>query len=353
MNFQVRAFIIGGVTLVFIIFVFLWMVVFNKATIAVSGEGIYEMAVSGDGIKGIKTVMCTENPCVVSVPTGQYTLDLTRAGYRDEQRIVTVDRGSTETVFVEFRLIPKIADVGTLKESDPVVQTAFEAIDLDKLFSIDMDSKFNKQRLNFYDETMEAWIVWAYFDRTLDDPNVFPSPDLTRALVLGGSTLYLVDGEKLERSFVGTVPHIETIQWSPDSPWVLARALFNGNAEFQLINLDDGTVIEWPFAFEPNKVVWAKNGMLVFATEGKVDILVNNGVPSTTDVLKSLLNGSMQVDSGAFELGEYNVAENKYRLLDKVSKELDIDYESIRMGVDPTSGRVFFAEGERVFEVVR
>ena len=353
MSFKVRALLIIGVTFALLVLAFVWMVVLDKATIEISGEGIYSVSVSGDRLKGVKNVTCADNPCVVVVPSGRYTLDLTRQGYRDERRMVEMTRGATETVPIEFFIIPKIEAIGLLSEADVAVKAAFDDERKGELFSMDTDPQFKKQRLNFYDAVTETWTVWAYFDRALAAPQVFPAPDLTRAVVAGDNDLYLVDGVKFERSFVGTFPGIDSFKWNPNGTWGLARTQAGEASAWWLVNVTTGTIKEWPFDFEPNKVVWSDDRHLVFATRGDVQALVNHDPQSTVDVLKSLLNGTLVTETGAFQLGEYDVETGLYRALDVFSKESEVFYDSIQLGVNPHSEKVYITDGKQLFEVVR
>ena len=345
--------IIGAATVLIMAVVFVWMVVLDKATISVSTDGPYFLEVEGPGVKGVKKASCETNPCVVSVPSGQYHLKMTRGGYFDEERIVNVDRGEQENVEITFRIIPSVKETGTLKESNAVIQAAFEPENLGELFSIDMDPTYNKQRLNFHNEAQGEWTVWAYFDRKLQAPQIFPSPDLTRALIVEGDDLYLVDGVKFERSLIGSLANIESMKWSPDSPWILARTEVADDATLWFVNLESGVMKEWPFSFGLEKVVWTEKNRLVFATRGNVSALTHQGSTSTVDVLSTILTGSFKKDPSAFEFGEYDLEESNYQELYEVPTELEIDYESVRLGIDETSRKVFFSDGERVFEVVR
>ncbi len=344
---------IGAVTALLMAGVFMWMVVLDKSTISVTTDGPYFLEVEGPGVKGVKKVSCDESPCVVSVPSGKYTLKMKRGGYFDEEKIVNLDRGEDVMVEVNFLLIPTIEETGTLNDNDPVIQAVFEPEDLSKRFSIDMDPTYNKQRLNFHDDSKEKWEVWAYFDRELETPQIFPSPDLMRALIVTEEDLYLVDGVKFKRSLIGSLTDISAVKWSVDSPWILARTETADTAALWLISLESGEMREWPFSFELNKVVWTSGGHLVFATRGNVGELMNQRATSTVDVLSTILNGSFKKDPGAFEFGEYDVEKSSYHELYEVPSGLNVSYESVQMGIDETSGKIFFSDSERVFEVIR
>lgn len=333
--------------------VFVWMVVLDKSTVSVSAPGTYTLEVTGDGVKGVKKVACSTDPCLLSVPSGTYTLIAHRDGYAPAQTVVVTTRGETTSVVLAFSIIPAVTEVGTLDAADPMVTNALSATNLSRLFPIDIDPTHGKQRLRFQDESTKKWSIWAYFDRTLEGAKVFPHPDLKQAIVSGkggdGTDLYLIDGAKLERTFVAHVPPMDGLWWSPDTSWVLIHL---SSESYALLDVMSGVVREWPFTFSPDKVTWSHNGRLIFATTGRVSSLVNQESASALEIAKAILDGSLATPTAAFELGEYNVDEDRYRALDSIAPDKGMDYATIHLGADPASGRVFFTDGTNVFEVI-
>jgi hypothetical protein len=352
MNFQKRAIFIGVVTVVLALLLFLWMVVLDKAAIEISGEPTYEVVITGDKVKGDRKVMCSEDPCVVKVPSGSYDLNFTKLGHYPVQQFVTVGRRDMGNVEVEFDYIPSVEETGTIENAEDIVNAVFETEDLSERFKFDVDPEYDKQRLSHNDDDGE-WMIWSYFDRDLDEPSVHPSPDLKRALVVGqgeeSDVLYMIDGEKFERSTVGSFENFEDVKWSWTTPWLLVRA----NDEWWLVDSLTAEATQWPFEFEFNKVVWDGYGNLVFATQGNVNSLVNQDPQTTVDVLQDIFAGTLTQENGAFELGEYDVANAKYRELYEVAKSFEVAYDDIELAFDSAFGRVFFKDEERVFEVVR
>lgn len=365
MNFHVRIVTIALTTLLLLVGIFVWMTVLDKGTVEMTVEvsrmrevaddlryeapdeipDPYIFSFQGKTLKGGQTVECLKNSCSTKLPSGSYGLTIRHEGYFEEVTSVEVARGKTVEVNVALRLIPTMMEI---EQSYEDVRTLFEREDLSKRFRFGMDTKYKKQRLTYQDA------VWAYFDRSLASPVVFPDAAFSQGLVVDradGAT-YWVTLNPSRRTWVGVFYGVEEVLWMGSGQWVLMKL----DEKLQWVKLGKGTegengvaeVREWPFGVRFDQTVNEGERVLFLTSADLISLENSDGVPSTLEVVKNLLNGKVGAEA-ALSLVEYTPAENRYRVLHTFAAELGLTEENARLAYDGEQWLV--TEGERVWEV--
>ena len=198
MNFHQKAVLIGGITLLLCLFSFLWIVLLNKGTLSISGDVPFSVSAQGPALKIPEEITCGETPCPFMLPQGEYKLTFSKQNYFEETLSATVKRGDTTSLSVDFQFIPTVESIGDYE----AFKTFFTKPSPEADFRFEMDSTYNKQKLVYANPTTFLSTVWAYFDRPLEKPLVFPSPTLRHAIVVDQaeiqSDLYLIDGQEFD-----------------------------------------------------------------------------------------------------------------------------------------------------------
>lgn len=357
MNFHKKALLIGAVTISLCAAVVLWLVVLDKGTFQIAAEAPYTVELTGKSIKGIQKVSCTKNPCSVSLSTGDYSASLFKTGYYEEARDITIQRGQTLTVKLNFVYIPLVETVGNFE----TYETVFIGDDLSSYFTFEMDPEYDKQMLVFTDSETDEDVTWAYFDRALESPFVMPRDDLKAALVADRAgtdhSLYLIDGEQFSRSYLGMLPYVNDASWSADGSQILVKTFVEGEewgSALWLMGLATGAINEWPFGLELRKVAWDGTGRLVFVTDQNLEAIEGEQMETPVDMLKGLMEGEFQsTEAVAFVIGQYDPETENYRVLYEVPSSFGMDFEEVFMISDTENSRLYFSDGATVYEVVR
>lgn len=363
MNFHVRIVTIAITTLLLLVVVFVWMTVLDKGTVEMTVNvsrmreatddvryqapdkipDPYTFSFRSKTLKGGATVECLKNSCSTKLPSGSYGLTIRHEGYFEEVTSVEVARGKTTKVEVMLRFVPAIMAV---EESYDALREIFEREDVSDRFRFGMDTKYKKQRLTYRDE-----MVWAYFDRSLAEPAVFPDAALTRALAVDRSdgSSYLVTLQPSRRTWVGTFEGVEEVLWAGQSSWVLMKR----EEGLQWVKLEERSqkteggqrnsmkVVDWPFKVrfdqivaEPGTGTADADGRILFLTTADLLSLESSGgVPSTLEVVKNLLNGKVGAEA-AISLVEYTPEENRYRVLHTFAADLGLTDDNARLAYD-------------------
>jgi hypothetical protein len=356
MNFHHKTLLTFGAVLLLSTAVFTWMVILDKGTITVTSVAPYSISAEGDSLKVPKTKDCEKDVCDFKLPTGAYDLTFRKSGHENTSYSVAIARGETSTVTIDFDYIPTVEDAGNYEEYINI----FEPEDMSDHFSFEMDEEYNKQRLIYTDPVDGGTLIWTYFDRELIDPVVFAHPDLTHILAVDRAKapheLYWIGGEPPSRSYIDELADVHAIIWSDDPYHFVLQTLTTRSGEVGLwvVDVDTRSVVEWPFEFDLDKLVFNGEGNLIFATDQNLDAITEIPYETTVDALKALLNGDfMEDNSVAFVVGEYDVANQSYSVLYEVPTSLKMEYPLISLIYDEPTDRVLFTDTFKVYEVIR
>ncbi len=113
-------------------------------------------------------------------------------------------------------------------------------------------------------------------------------------------------------------------------------------------------VTEWPFNVRFNQIVPEPDeaGRVLFLTTANLlSLKSTDGVPSTLDVVKNLLNGKVGAEA-ALSLVEYTPAENRYRVVHTFTADLGLTQENAKVAYDGAGERWLVTDGKKVWEVV-
>jgi len=361
LNFHQKSLLIGTVTVALCVAVFLWIVIFNKGTVVFSGEPSYTITITGNPIKGLKTIECSTNSCAVSLPSGLYSATLKKDGYFEMTADFNVIRGGTTPLTATFEFIPTVTEM-TANETGMISLPEIE--NLSARFSLAMDETYKKQRLDYTDPATQETVTWAYFDRPLENALIAAPASLDRALVVdraqAENMLYLVDHFTSQRTYVGALQNVENALWSFLPNLVLVRTVStNGEVGLWLVDTDKPSLSELPLSLSFEKVIWDDSNRIIFATQQNVEALESAAYDTPLDALKALLNGDLTEDQNAvFFIGEYDPNTTIYRTLYKAPESLGLNYDNIRMvyvsdASNATTAKIYFTDGVKAYEVVR
>ncbi len=353
MNFHVKTLLVGTVTVALCAAVFVWIVVLDKGTLTVVGETPYSIEVDGGNLKVSEKKNCSSDRCSLSVPKGDYEVTLTKTGYFDESRSVSILRQQATTLEVAFTFIPTVESLGNLETVPQTLALSFEEEDPSEAFTFEWDATYEKQHLVYTDPETDESTTWAYFDRTLTDPLVIPHPDLEKALVVdregGAHSLYLVDGVNFERSYLGALMNVEDAEWNIDGSMVLVKTADS----LWLVTIEETSLMEWALAIPLGKVVWDGEGRLVFATDENLEAAEEAGPETTFEILKEMLSGGLNDEAVSFVIGQYDPVMGNFKVIYEVPASLEINYDSVRMVYDSLSEGVYFTDEIEVYSVTR
>ncbi len=352
MNFHQKALLIGAITFLLCIGVVLWTFVLDKGTLTISGDPSYSVEISGPRLKVSEKKDCLSNPCLVRLPSGSYEVSLSKSGYYPEELTATIKRQGSTAISVDFEYVPTLDLSGNYED----LLELFEPHEVNSDFTFEMDETYKKQRLTYTDPNTGDALIWAYFDRELEDPVAFASPSLKFALVLDqgaeDQSLYLIDGTEFSRSYLGSLAGVANIEWSLDDAWALVRTI-GDEGGLWIVETETAEFKEWPFEFSLEKTVWGNEDELFFATDQNLAALEEGSeTTNTIDVLKTLLNGDFN-DSVAFSIGVFEAGEGDYRALYEVPTNLELNYEDVTLAYDKETDQLYFSDGIVVFEVKR
>lgn len=380
MNFHQKALLIGAVTLSLCVGVFVWIVVLDKGTLQVVGNPPYQISVEGTRIKGAKTQVCTSDPCLLSLPRGTYTATITKEGYFEEVRTVEIVRGQPTDVAIDFVYIPAVKEVTEMNGLERVLAPP---VDLSEDFSFTFDETYQKQRLDYTDPETSEVTVWAYFDRPLEDPLIFPASTLDRVAVVDRAPgenfrLYLVRwvewaGEEphFSRELLGTVPQNDQTNvvgglWSPVGPtgWggdhFLLQTMESDTLSNTIFSIGGVFTFDWPMDLPLNKMAWNTTGQLLFLSRQDLSSLEGQTLDadsSSWDVLEAILSGELSEEPAAFFIVKLHLEEVYggliHRTIYEVSSDLGLDYFATSLFYDPLTDKAYFSDGEKVFEVIQ
>ena len=254
---------------------------------------------------------------------------------------------------MEFIFIPTIELSGNYESYIPV----FEEEDVSSAFSFEMDTTYDKQRLIYTSPETDEVDIWAYFDRELQDPLVFAHPDLTQVLVVdraeADQSLYLIDGQDFDRSYLGTLEDVNHVEWSADGSLLLlqSKTSRSGDIVMWVVDTASGELEEWPFELESEKVLWDGSGRLVFVTDQNLGAVEGEQITTTVDVLKGLLTGAFDSEKIAFSVGQYDPELQTYKVLYEATTSLEMNYEDVFLAYDKENEQLYFTDGVVVYEV--
>lgn len=360
-NFHQKALLIGTITVALCVFVFLWIVVLNKGTVTFSAEPSYTITVTGNRIKGLRTIECNTNPCMVSLPTGSYSATLTKDGYFDFVADFNVLRGQTLNLTTMFEFIPTVQEITA---DETVLSSLSKPEDLSARFSLVMDKTYQKQRLDYTDPVTQEIVAWVYFDRPLENALIVPSTQLDRALVVDraqtDNMMYLVNHSTSQRTYVGSLQNVNEALWNFSSNLMLVRTITsNGEVGIWLVDTDKPLLTELPLSLSLEKVIWDDSNRVIFVTQQNVEALEGATYDTPLDVMKAMLSWDITEDQNAsFFICEYDPSTDSYRTLYKVVDGFDINYEEVRLVYVPEAlgtvvAKIYFTDGVKVYEVVR
>lgn len=354
LNFHQKAMLIGGVTLGLIVGVFLWIVVIDEGTLSVTADPPYEISVEGSRLKVRETQLCTSDPCELGLPTGEFTLTVSKSGYFEETALITISRGELTTIAFKLDYIPIVGEIHP-PENDALLLALAEPPTSSGDFIFVDDPTYKKQRLDTIDPETQTITTWAYFDRALVDPLVFPNTDVTQALVVDQAKamdqLYLIDAVTFSRAAAGGIEEVVAAEWSPKGDAIFIEA--KGSTTLFHLNLETLEIESWPLVSSLDKVTLDDGGHWLFATLYDLDKDSEESVTSLQMIQLILEGVPSPEEARMFSIGEYDPATRTYRLLYEVPASLEVDYDSVQMVYEPTSNRLYFIAAERFFEVVR
>lgn len=354
LNFHQKAMLIGAVTVALCVGVFVWIVVLDKGTLEVSANPPYSISVEGNRLKIPEEQLCTSDPCELSLPSGDFTLTVSKSGYFEETAEVSIDRGETTALEFSLTYVPIVGEVVLTEGATPVAVPDAPASSPD--FTFVDDTTYNKQRLDYTDPLSGGVITWAYFDRALVNPLVFPNADHTKALVVDQAKavdqLYLVDGINFTRAWAGGVEDFVSAQWAPNERELFFEAA--GSTTLFYLDPDDLEIESWPLANSLEKVTWDNEGHRLFATQYDLNSDADEEGVTSLQVIQMVLEGVPdQEEARAFSIGEYNPATDTYRALYDVPVSAGISYETVYMVYDEETKDLYFTDRVRFFKVVR
>lgn len=358
LNYHKRVLLIAAITFLLSVLSFLWIVVFDKGTLSLSSEQIpFSVRAWSTSLKVPKNFSCEQNPCTLKLPSGSYEFTFQKEGYFEEAQSLALQRGENQSLSVHFDLIPTLEPAGDYED----YSTFFEATSREALFALEMDTTYDKQALIYTDPATEEKMVWAYFDRPLENPLIFVHPSEAQALVVDRADveekLYWVNGKLFQRAYVGTLRGVERVlwgAWNEAHPQVLVRTVASrtGTSHWWLTDLQVPSVQEWAMTPASQQVVWTNEGTLVFLTQQALHALENTPMETPLDAVKALVSDEISTDPTSFTVGEYDPAEGTYRGLYSVPPSLGLSFENTLLGYDRAMGRLFLTDKQSVYEII-
>ena len=335
--------------------IFLWMVVLNKGVLKISAQpkGTYSVTITGGQTKIPIQKNCDLDPCSISLPIGNYNISLKKDGYLEEQASALIQRGKASDLSINFIYIPHVQELDSLASLD-----FSENSDPDnKLFQFKIDATYNKQQLIYTEPSSQKQVVWAYFDRPLQNPLVFPNPQYTEALVIDRAEedeiIYLIDGVNFRRSYLGTIKELKSVLWdkiNSDNNQILLETGANQNT-FWLLDIKTSQITKWPIVTDFQKIIWDKDKTLIFATKQDLPKINGDQKQTSLDALETLLSGQFNDFSTQFFIGQYTPKDGTYRVLYQAPSSLEINYENTSLKYSEIENRLFFTDGVKFYEV--
>jgi len=340
MNEHRRVIMIGAATILAVIGVFLWMVVFDKGELAIQAEPIYDVSIEGSGIKGVRTLTCSSNPCVTPLPAGDYVLTFYKEGHESETARTMITRGDRALATIDFSRIPTAGEITPALKHFEYMSNFFEPIKTEG-FALEFDETFQKQRL------MKEEEVWAYFDRPLDDVSYFENPTGDQVIVSEKSgSLYAVNHAESSRALLGTLENVRAVEWSPSN---VHGVVFTDSSTWWL-DLESGSLNEWGWNIEPTALDWLDEETIIFGTTTDVESLNQSGVDPLTHLLAAVQT-ARNASPQPLIVAEYDRDAEAYGVIYELPKE-DAG-KTIEVTSNDAGGRLFYRIEGRVFEIAR
>lgn len=346
LNFHQKALLIGSGTLALMVGVFLWIVVLDKGTVSVTADTPYDIAVTGDRLKVPEAQSCTSNPCTLQLPSGDFSLTVSKPGYLDAVADFNVLRGETTELAFALSFIPTVTEIDP---SEALIATqnalALPSSSLD--FEITLDPTYQKQRLDYLNPESGETTTWAYFDRPLVDPLFFPNPDHTSVLVVdqaeGMDSFYWVNGTASTRTWVGETEDFLSLQWFPSNDHLLYQA--DGSTVLYLLDLNSLELDFFSLTDSLLKTVWIDDETLVFLT----DKTLTQSTFTSLDLLNLALEGSEDPTSSSFALASYAPASDTYQTLYEFSDQSELAYDATQLFL--VENELYLSDGTTFLQV--
>lgn len=246
--------------LFWLVFVFM----FNRGSIRLEGEPSYRAE-----IVGTRSDICTENPCIIEVAPGDYTIRLTKEGYMEKVENVSVPLGGEAALAVEFSFQPSMAVLGAEEElgyfaadetAEAVAAMAKEyglpekySLEENYLVYLARNSENGRQTL-YYRDILEGGAteteinlgeekIAASFVRDLKEWDIYAAIEESQKIAVvdksnNKSVLYLVDLKEKTRNNILEHALISDLKWMPGGDKLLYEARDLGSQEISLYSYD-------------------------------------------------------------------------------------------------------------------
>lgn len=213
----------------------------NKGTITITAKAPYLL-----NIERLKSVACQTDTCSATVAPGEYSITVSKEGYRDVVKNVNVPIAGESKEEIEFRIIPVLTILGDEKTLNLFAVPSIETKDLppqlfydgNYVLYIDLDPQTHRQTLYVQSiangKAGEKTVVTS-FVRTLKNYLIVGSIEKNNKIALidtgdDGSTLYMIDLKKpVTRTNLFSYPVIKDVKWLPGSDDFLFEARAAGD----------------------------------------------------------------------------------------------------------------------------
>lgn len=278
-----RIILLLSVPLVLVIAIIGWTLFMNRVTVTFQSKAPYQIQIEGG-----QTINCPQDQCQTILAPGNYSLKITKNGYRDLSDLLFVSSGEQPLKKFDLPFIPSLQEISndqlmavipkTMKFSEeqlkklPTTQVFY---DENAAVYLSLNPQSNLQTL--YSRTLENGIMTeekaiTSFPRPLKQFLIFPNLKEQKIIVIDSAnqnaTLYFIDLKNKTRTNLLSFPSIKNIAWLPGSDNFLVEAHDNisvGENIF-LYRFDSKNTTKLPLLTSLNNIVTIAGDRLIVAT---------------------------------------------------------------------------------------
>lgn len=365
---MVIAVILGALFVIFAVFL-------NRGTLTISAEPPFTLE-----IDQFRTEVCTVSPCSIVLAPGEYTLTLSKEGYRGITREVSVPLGGEQTEEVVFTFIPYIVELGMDDELGyfgvPVIQETGlpdQYFTEENFISYIKRNPENGRQTLYFREIVDGVpgdeTVAASFIRDLENYLVVPVLDKEQKILVidrteAKSALYLVDIGEKSRDNILEFPFIAGAKWVTGTGKIIFEARDEGDMDTSIFVYDSGTGKSEKLQLKTSvdNVEPLDDDILVAVTRQPVSGVELDGSlegqlvtleeleasPAVTETPLGFTEAGLSANQNAYNFIRYSIASGQTRLIKQETTIQSIG--QIKLSTDKNS-LIFLAEGV-VYELV-